>query len=167
VSYGLPHSNIGNPPLLKVQLYNYSGSIIQQFNYWHPLYALQFQDDGKDHLQILPNAIGRFVFSFDPKIALMNVSYFHHNGGNNNTYTEKIASFDLRPTILKFCKQFPHDPDCRSSDLAVVNIHTSTLSQQLPIIVGDSANVTVHSIVSNTGPDAHIDAIVSSKANVP
>src|SRR5919198_2140605 len=75
ISYGPPHSNIGNPPLLKVQLYDYGGSVIQQFNYWHPLFAFEFQEDGKDHLRILPSAVGRFIFPFDPKIALMKVSY--------------------------------------------------------------------------------------------
>src|SRR5215208_1348175 len=166
VSYGPPHSNIGNPPLLRVQIYDYNGTIIQQFNYWHPLFALEFQEDGKEYLKILPNAVGRFVFPFDPNAALMKVSYLHHDGANN-TWAEEVISVDLRSTISDFCYQFPDDPDCRSSDLAIVDVSTADGRQQLPILLGDSADVTVQTTVTNTGPDAPIDAALSSRAVTP
>jgi hypothetical protein len=162
VSYGPPHSNIGNPPLLRVQIYDYNGAIIQQFNYWHPLFALEFQEDGKEYLKMLPNAVGRFVFPFDPNAALMKVSYLHHEGANN-TWPEEVISVDLRPTIPSFCDQFPKDPDCRSSDLAVVDVSTANGTQQLPILVGKSADVTVQTTVTNNGPDKPIGATLSSR----
>src|SRR5918996_751571 len=162
VSYGPPHSNIGNPPLLRVQIYDYNGDTIQQFNYWHPLFALEFQEDGKEYLKILPNAVGRFVFPFDPNAALMKVSYLHHEGANN-TWAEEVISVDLRPTIPSFCEQFPDDPHCRSSDLAVVDVNTANGQQQLPILVGNSADVTVETTVTNNGPDKPIDATLSSR----
>src|SRR5215216_2400827 len=161
VSYGPPHSNIGNPPLLRVQIYDYNGAIIQQFNYWHPLFAHEFQEDGKEYLKILPNAVGRFVFPFDPNAALMKVSYLHHEGANN-TWPEEVISVDLRPPIPSFCDQFPDDPDCKSSDLAVVDVNTAN-GQQLPILVGNSIDVTVQTTVTNNGPDKPIDATLSSR----
>src|SRR5215216_875443 len=162
VSYGPPHSNIGNPPLLRVQIYDYNGTIIQQFNYWHPLFALEFQEDGKEYLKILPNAVGRFVFPFDPNAALMKVSYLHDEGANN-TWAEEVISVDLRPPIPSFCDQFPDDPDCKSSDLAVVDVSTANGQQQLPILVGNSTDVTVRTTVTNNGPDKPIDATLSSR----
>ena len=123
VSYEPPHSNIGNPPLLRVQIYDYNGNTIQQFSYWHPLFALEFQEDGNEYLKILPNAVGRFVFLFDPNAALMKVSYLHHEGANQ-TRAEEVITVDLWPTIHIFCEQFPDDPDCKSSDLAIVDVST-------------------------------------------
>ena len=163
VSYGPPHSNIGNPPLLRVQIYDYNGTIIQQFNYWHPLFALEFQEDGKEYLKILPNAVGRFVFPFDPNAALMKVSYLHHEG-SNNTWAEEVTSVELRRPIPSFCDQFRNDPDCKSSDLAVVDVSTANGRQpQLPILVGNSTDVTVQTTVTNNGPDKPIDATLSSR----
>jgi hypothetical protein len=166
VAYGPPHSNSGNPPVLRVQIYDYGGGIIQQFNYWHPLFALEFQEDGKDYLEILPNAVGRFVFPFDPNAALMKVSYLHHDGANS-TWAEEVISVDLKRTIPDFCDQFPDDPDCRSSDLAVVDVSTAGGQQQLPIGIGNSSDVTVQTTVTNLGPDAPIDATLSSRAITP
>src|SRR5215216_5852037 len=163
VSYGPPHSNIGNPPLLRVQIYDYNGAIIQQFNYWHPLFAHEFQEDGKEYLKILPNAVGRFVFPFDPNAALMKVSYLHHEG-SNNTWAEEVTSVELRRPIPSFCDQFRNDPDCKSSDLAVVDVSTANGRQpQLPILVGNSTDVTVQTTVTNNGPDKPIDATLSSR----
>src|SRR5215217_2242588 len=163
VDYGPSHSNIGNPPQLRVQNYDYGGRIIQQFNYWHPLFALEFQEDGKEYLKILPNAVGRFVFPFDPNAALMKVSYLHHEG-SNNTWAEEVTSVELRRPIPSFCDQFRNDPDCKSSDLAVVDVSTANGRQpQLPILVGNSTDVTVQTTVTNNGPDKPIDATLSSR----
>jgi hypothetical protein len=167
VSYGPPHSNIGNPPSLRVQIYDYSGGIIQQFNYWHPLFYFEFQEGGNEYLNISQNsAVGRFVFAFDPNAALMKVSYLHHDGVNS-TWAEEIILVDLIPTISRFCDQFRDDPDCRSSDLSVVDVSTSNGQQQLPLLIGSSADVTVQTTVTNTGPDAPIDAALSSKIITP
>src|SRR5215211_181125 len=162
VSYGPPHSNIGNPPLLRVQIYDYNGAIIQQFNYWHPLFALEFQEDSKEYLKILPNAVGRFVFPFDANAALMKVSYLHHEGANN-TRAEEVISVELGSPVLSFCDQFPDDPDCRGSDLAIVDVSTDNGQQQLSIPVGSSADLTVQTTVTNNGPDKPIDATLSRR----
>src|SRR5215211_2044981 len=166
VSYEPPHSNTGNPPLLLVQIYDYNGNIIQQFNYWHPLFALEFQEDGNEYLKILPNAVGRFVFPFDPNAAFMRVSYLDHEGANQ-TRAEEVISVGFKPTIPSFCEQFPDDPDCRSSDLAIVDVSTDNGQQQLPILVGNSADVTVQATVTNNGPDTPIDAALSSRTITP
>jgi hypothetical protein len=74
----------------------------------------------------------------------------------------------LIPTISEFCDEFPADPDCRSSDLAIAGISsTSNEQQQLPLVIGSSADVTVQTTVTNTGLDAPIDATLSSKVSGP
>jgi hypothetical protein len=169
VSYGPPHSNIGNPDSLRLQIYDYNGDILEQFNYWHPLYNFEFQDDGNEYLNISQSAaVGRFVYAFDPNAALMKVSYLHHEG-INNTWAEEVISVDLIPIISAFCAQFRDDPDCRSSDLSVVDVDVSTSGgqEQLTLPIGSSADITVQTTVTNTGPDAPIDATLSSKVSTP
>jgi hypothetical protein len=95
VSYGPPRSNIANPPSLKVQIYDYSGDIIQQFYYWHPLFYFEFQQDGSESFGVSQSpVVGRFVYAFDPNAALMKVSYLHHDGVNS-TWAEEVISVDL------------------------------------------------------------------------
>src|SRR5215203_3890691 len=167
VSYGPPRSNIGNPPSLRVQIYDYSGDIIQQFFYWHPLFYFEFQEDGSEYLKVSQNAVvGRFVYAFDPNAALMKVSYLHHDG-INSTWAEEVISVDLIPTISKFCNEFPTDPDCKSSDLSVIDVSASNGQQQLSLPIGSSADVTLQTTVTNTGPDTPIDAILSSNVITP
>jgi hypothetical protein len=55
VSYGPPPRNDGDPPLLWIEIYDYNGGILQQFNYWHPLYNFEFQDDGSEYLNVSQN----------------------------------------------------------------------------------------------------------------
>src|SRR5215203_2455540 len=167
VSYGPPRSNIGNPPSLRVQIYDYSGDIIQQFFYWHPLFYFEFQEDGSEYLKVSQNAVvGRFVYAFDPNAALMKVSYLHHDR-INSTWAEEVISVDLIPTISKFCNEFPTDPDCKSSDLSVIDVSASNGQQQLSLPIGSSADVTLQTTVTNTGPDTPIDAILSSNVITP
>src|SRR5215207_3067560 len=96
----------------------------------------------------------------------MKVSYLHHDG-INSTWAEEVISVDLIPTISKFCNEFPTDPDCKSSDLSVIDVSASNGQQQLSLPIGSSADVTLQTTVTNTGPDTPIDAILSSNVITP
>src|SRR5215212_2118506 len=112
VSFGEAHANIGNPPLLKVELFDNSGNEIKNFNYWHPQWAFQVNEDGREGLTILPNSEGRIVTEFDRRIAEMRVSDIYSEDGQEVVEGVQIISIDLRPTIRAFCEEFPDDPDC-------------------------------------------------------
>jgi hypothetical protein len=161
VSFGDAHTNFGNPPLLGVQAYDYSGNVIQDFNYWHPLWAFDMKEDGHEALRIMPSNEGRIVFPFDPRIASMQVSYIYSEDGEA-IGGDHVISVDLRPTIHSFCEEFSDDPSCQISDLAIADV--STVEPQLSILVGESAEVIARTTSVNNGRDAPIDAIMSSKA---
>jgi hypothetical protein len=112
VSFGGAHANIGNPPLLKVEAFDDSGNQIQNFSYWHPLWAFQMEGDGHEALTILPKSEGRIVTAFDRRIAEMRVSYIYSEDGEA-VEGDEVISIDLRPTIRAFCEEFPEDPSCQ------------------------------------------------------
>src|SRR5215208_1869056 len=79
--FGHADANIGNPPLLEVEALDDSGNEIQNFNYWHPLWAFQIREDGRGGLTILPNSEARIVTEFDPRIAETQISYIYSEEG--------------------------------------------------------------------------------------
>jgi hypothetical protein len=107
VTFERPHTHIGDPPLLRVQIFDDKGHLVDEFNAWHPLWAFQYEEDGSESLIILPNATGQFVFLFQPNLALMKVSDIPLN--------KEIISVDLKPAIQRFCEENRDDPDCRIS----------------------------------------------------
>jgi hypothetical protein len=159
VSFVRAHSNIGNPPMLNVQMLDNSGEAVQNFNIWDPMLALVTQENGHEGVENLSNAEARIVTPFNSKIATMLLSSINSTDGS----LEEIISVDLRPTIRAFCEEFPDDSNCLVSDLAIVDIRT--LEPQLSILSGGggSANVTLLTTVTNNGYDAPVDAVVSSQ----
>jgi hypothetical protein len=111
VSFGGAHANVGNPPLLGVEVFDDSGNKIQKFNAWHPLWAFQMKEGGHEALTILPTSQGRIVTDFDRRAAEMRVSYIYSEDGEV-VEGDEVISIDLRPTIRAFCEEFPDDPDC-------------------------------------------------------
>jgi hypothetical protein len=152
-------TNIANPPLLQAKLSDCAGNVIQTSNHWNAQWALNIKENGREALTILSNAEGRIVVPFDPTACTMEVSNIY---AYDDEEDHVILVVDLAPTIRAFCEEFPDDPSCQGSDLAVVDV--STVGPQLSVLVGQSAEVTVSTTVVNNGPDAPIDAIVSSKA---
>jgi hypothetical protein len=108
VAFGDAHANFGNPPLLEVEVFDDSGNLIQNFNYWHPLWTFQMREDGREALTILQNSEGRIVTEFDPRIAEMRVSYIYSEDGEV-VEGDEVILVDLRPTIREFCEEFPDE----------------------------------------------------------
>ncbi|HKG70557.1 MAG TPA: hypothetical protein VKA87_01605 [Nitrososphaeraceae archaeon] len=106
--FGHADANIGNPPLLEVEALDDSGNEIQNFNYWHPLWAFQIREDGRGGLTILPNSEARIVTEFDPRIAETQISYIYSEEGEE-VEGDEVISIDLRPTIRAICEEHPDD----------------------------------------------------------
>jgi len=108
VTLGLAPTHIGDPPLLRVEVFDSSNKSIQEFNAWHPLWNLVYDSDlaGTESLVILPNATGAFIFPFNPNATSMVVTDLTQVG-------QQLITVDLKPTIQAFCQQHRDDPDCR------------------------------------------------------
>lgn len=110
VSQERAHTNVGNPPLLRVRLLNNTGNLINEFNAWNPLWAFEWEYTGGEfptaHEKriFLQNATASIIFPFDKRLASMEVSDIALN--------KEIVSVNLAPTIRQFCEENPGDPDC-------------------------------------------------------
>jgi PKD repeat protein len=107
VSLQRGHANIGDPPLLRVELSDDTGSFIGNVNAWHPLWAFRQNYDGTHSLIILPSASGRFVIPFRDDYGTFQV----HDVALN----QELIEVDLVPVIRDFCWQSPRDPDCMAN----------------------------------------------------
>lgn len=157
VSLGTPSTNIANPPLLRVQVFDYRGQLVDEFNSWHPLWAFTYED-GRESLRILPNATGEIIFPFQPELAAMTVS--------DIALDQEVVSVDLKPIIQDYCRENIIDFYCWEVDLAVLNITSSDFSPV--ILTNESADVTISTtIVSNDIDVPPVDAIVENVVESP
>lgn len=110
VSQERAHTNVGNPPLLRVQLLNSTGNLVNEFNAWNPLWAFEWEHTGgefptvREKKILLQNASASIIFPFDKRVASMVVSDIPQN--------REIVSVNLAPTIRQFCEGNPDDADC-------------------------------------------------------
>ena len=157
VSLQRGHANLGDPPLLLVELFDDAGAFFAEFNAWHPLWAFAENADGSPGLSILPSANGRFVLPFHPDLATMKVTDVPLN--------QELIEVDLTPAIRSFCEENPTDPDCDISNLAIVDV--TALNPPPLTFLGDSADVTVRTVITNHGPEAPMDAVLTMTTSAP
>ena len=106
VVFGHSPGRIGNPPLLRIDLFDFHGTLVDQFNAWHPLWTFVTDETGSEHLVVSSNGKGTIAFPFEPDYGTMNVIDVEQD--------QEITSVDLFPTVRNFCRTNLSDPDCRS-----------------------------------------------------
>ncbi len=94
----------GDPPLLKVEVIDLDGEIVETFNAWHPQWVFVEDGVGGERRIIEPGAVGRIVAPFAPEAAEFRITDVPAN--------MLVASVDLLPDIHDFCRQNRSDPDC-------------------------------------------------------
>lgn len=151
VSLERTHMNIGQPPLLRLRLLDDGGALMMEFNSWHPLWAFGENADGSESRILLPSATGRFVIPFDPSLGTLEVV--------DIPTEEEVIAVDLKPTIRSFCDANPSDPDCEVADLAVTDVQA--INAPPFVLVGTPESVTVRTTMTNLGPDAPMDAVLT------
>lgn len=104
--FGHAPGRIGNPPLLRIDLFDFQGNAVEQFNAWHPLWTFVLDGTGGEHLIMSTDAMGTIAFPFSAAYGTMHVIDLEQS--------QEILSVDLLPTIRTFCRENPQDPDCRS-----------------------------------------------------
>jgi hypothetical protein len=106
VSLGQAHATAGNPPLLRVELFNDKDVMVQAYNEWHPLWANLYSPGGLHSRITLASASGRFVIPFAPDLKTMKVIDIA------DPNTPELIAVDLRPAIRAYCQANPADTDC-------------------------------------------------------
>lgn len=101
------HANIGEPPLLRLMVFDDTGAFIGRVNAWHPLWVLAENPDGTHERVILDSATGRFVIPFRDDYGTMKVI--------ENALKQELIRVDLRTVIRDFCWQNPTDQDCMAN----------------------------------------------------
>jgi hypothetical protein len=125
-----------DPPLLRLQLSNAQAVVLEQFNAWHPLWTFSFDGpSGVERRVIRPSGSAQFVMPFRPDLA-------------------RIAVDDVRLAVNLIT--------VRLADLAVERIDAVGVPPD--VVIGDTFNVTVESVVSNQGPATPMDLRLTTSA---
>jgi hypothetical protein len=152
VSFERSRTHIGDPPLLDVKLLNDKGELISQFNSWNPLWSFQYDEDGHEHMVLLSEASGTITFPFQPDLQTMIVTDIPQK--------KRLILVDLFPPIRAFCEANPNDPDCKISDLAILNV-TSVNNTPLIRVGFNAENIPVRTVFVNKGPDASTESVLT------
>jgi PKD repeat protein len=107
VSMQSGHANIGEPPLLRLMIFDDTGASLGRVNAWHPLWLLAENPDGTHERVTLDSATGRFVIPFRDDYGTMKVF--------ENALRQDLIRVDLRTVIRDFCWQNPTDRDCMAN----------------------------------------------------
>ncbi|UCE00641.1 MAG: PKD domain-containing protein [Chloroflexota bacterium] len=97
-------SHLGEPLHLYTELLDLNSNVITEFNLWHPLWVISFDEGGKEHLTVRSAGSAAISFPFRPDIAIIKIT---------NVETGKdLITEDLVPHFHDFCRANPDDPDC-------------------------------------------------------
>ncbi|MGK5739189.1 hypothetical protein [Micromonospora sp. URMC 103] len=147
-------SHLGAPPLSKVDVLGESGGVIDTFHDWHPMWELGEKAGGGETRRLNPRASGRWIAPFDRDAATVVVT--------DIAAEDEIVRADLTEAIHDFCLANPDDEDCLRADLAVEAV---TVTDAPPIgLVGQTATISVATVVTNNGPDGPADAGLTTTA---
>jgi hypothetical protein len=152
-----PRSHLGDPPLLKVEVRDLDGNVLETMNHGHPLWRFAEDANGDEYREILDSADETILATFDRDMAEVRVS-----DGMSDTL---LATADLTAATTEWCIAHPSDEDCKEADLAT----TSVSAPDAPplVLVGGSAPFTVRTEITNLGPDGPVDATITTNASVP
>lgn len=154
VRYGAAHSRLGDPPLLRVKILSDNGSVLDEYNSWHPLWAFVEDSSGEESRIILDEAEGSFIVPFDRDATSMVIVDVPLN--------EEVVEVDLTEAIGEFCVDNPTDSSCRVADLAVSRV--AVTAQPTLSLIGATGSITVETDVTNLGPTEPMDATATHVA---
>ena len=147
----------GEPPLLEAEIIDVKDNKIHEFNLWNPLWARVYNGDGTHSVEIQTSADGRIVVPFVSDASSITIRDIQS--------TQDEITIDLKPIIHEFCVNNPDDTDCSISDLAIESI--DAIDPPPLILLEESADVTIQTIIANNGPDGPTDGVFNQKtANV-
>lgn len=143
----------GEPPLLHAQVIDVKDNKIDEFNLWNPLWTSVYNLDGSHSVEVQSTATGRIVLSFVSEASTITIRDIQSS--------QEEITVDLKPIIHEFCLNNPDDPDCFVSDLEIKEI--DAVNAPPLILLGQSDDVTIQSIVNNIGPDEPTDGVFNQQ----
>jgi hypothetical protein len=94
----------GNPPFIRVDVFDLDGNLIETFNEWHPLMVEYFGDDGLEGSVMEETGEGRFVFPFYPDVGTVIITDIELG--------LELVRIDAHQIVLAYCATSPDDPGC-------------------------------------------------------
>jgi len=104
VGYGVAHTHLGDPPLIRITLLDLNGNTIEQLNSWHPLWYRVYESDGSHSLEIQESGPGRFVVPYYPNLGAIKISDVALN--------QDLLCADIRESVGEFCAENSADLSC-------------------------------------------------------
>ncbi len=96
----------GDPPLLKVDVMDLQGGMLETFHAWHPQWVFVEGASGGESRIIDPGAVGHILCPFDAGAAELRIT--------DMAAETEVAVVDILPGVHDFCRDNPGDPDCQS-----------------------------------------------------
>ena len=137
IVHGRARMNIGEPPLLRADVYDHFGKKVGSYNAWHPFWQYREGDDGKEEFILLDKGTGEMILPFSPELDSMTIT--------DVALDQQILQIDLDPAIHEFCKNNPSHPAC------VTNLGLTKTSTPASVLVGEKIQYTLS--VENHGPN--------------
>jgi hypothetical protein len=153
---GYFRKNVGDPPLLRVDVFDDAGNLADTYNSWHPQWAHVDDFEGGESLEIVAEGTGEFRCAFEPDLRSLVLTDL------TGAAPVELAEVDLRPAIRSFCEDNPDDADCEVADLAILEV--SVQAAPPLIVLGVPFAVGVRTTLSNLGPSSPIDAVLEKTA---
>ncbi len=106
VSEAPPPVQIGAPPEIDVMIADLDGTVVNQFNDWHPLW-IEFEDEDGERAGVQASSgEGRFVVPFLPEMRSVLIT--------DVELDQALIEVDARQIVLAYCAGSPSDPGCAS-----------------------------------------------------
>lgn len=96
----------GDPPLLRVEVMDLEGTVIETFHAWHPQWVFVEGVGGGESRELEPGAVGSILCPFTPAAAEMHIT--------DMAAEMEVAVVDVLPGVHDFCRENPQDPDCQN-----------------------------------------------------
>ena len=132
---GRTRMNVGNPPLLRADLFDHYDKLVRSANYWHPLWQFYYNLAGDEVVFAQEQGSGQIIIPLLPELDQVSIT--------DVALEQHILTVDLDPAIIEFCTENPSHPDC-ISDLSLTKTSTPDA-----VLVGDRIQYTLS--VKNEG----------------
>ena len=135
IVHGRTRATIGEPPLLRADMFDHFDKMVGSYDAWHPFWQFYENEAGEEVFGILEEGTGEMILPFVPELDQLTIT--------DVALEQHILTVDLDPAIIEFCTDNPSHPDC-VSDLSLTKTSTPDA-----VLVGDRIQYTL--TVKNEG----------------
>ena len=140
---GIPH--------LEIRFYDVHDGLLRDYQVPDPLLVNSYRAGGSHGTALQADAVQDIILPFIP-----DASYARFRDIRTDTV---LATVDVKPTIAEYCIANPDDPDCFLADLSIESV--GAVDTPPLVLLGQSQDYTIRSVLTNGGPDGPVDALFS------